>query len=84
MKIIISGCGKIGATILESLVAEGHDIVAIDNNQSVIQEITNVYDVMGVCGNCFDCDVLEEAGISEAELFIAVAGSDESNMMSCF
>lgn len=84
MKIIISGCGKIGATILESLVVEGHDIVAIDNNQSVIQEITNVYDVMGVCGNCFDCDVLEEAGISEAELFIAVAGSDESNMMSCF
>ena len=64
MKIIISGCGKIGATILESLVAEGHDIVAIDNNQSVIQEITNVYDVMGVCGNCFDSDVLEEAGIS--------------------
>lgn len=84
MKIIISGCGKIGATILESLVAEGHDIVAIDNNQSVIQEITNVYDVMGVCGNCFDSDVLEEAGISEAELFIAAAGSDESNMMSCF
>lgn len=84
MKIIISGCGKIGATILESLVAEGHDIVAIDNNQSVIQEITNVYDIMGVCGNCFDSDVLEEAGISEAELFIAAAGSDESNMMSCF
>ena len=84
MKIIISGCGKIGATILENLVAEGHDIVAIDNSQNVIQEVTNVYDVMGVCGNCFDSDILEEAGISEADLFIAAAGSDESNMMSCF
>lgn len=84
MKIIISGCGKIGSTIIESLVAEDHNIVAIDNNPSVITEITNVYDVMGLCGNSIDSDILEEAGISETDLFIAVAGSDEFNMMSCF
>lgn len=84
MKIIISGCGKIGATILENLVAEGHDIVAIDNNQNVIQEVTNVYDVMGVCGNGVDCEALAEAGVEKAELLIAVTGSDEYNMLSCF
>lgn len=84
MKIIISGCGKIGTTVIGSLVAEGHDIVAIDNNPEVIAEITNIYDVMGLCGNGVDSDILEEAGISEAELFVSFAGSDELNMLSCY
>ncbi len=84
MKIIIAGCGKIGITIIENLVVEGHNIVAIDNDPAVIAEITNIYDVMGLCGNGVDSDILEEAGVSEAELFIAVAGSDELNMLSCF
>lgn len=84
MKIIICGCGKIGATVIESLVAEGHDIVAIDSSQEVIEHLTNIYDIMGICGNCADSDILEEAGVSEAELFVSFAGSDELNMLSCF
>lgn len=84
MKIIVAGCGKIGTTLISSLVSEGHDIVAIDNNPAVLSEITNVYDVMSLCGNGVDSDILEEAGIAEADLFIAVAGSDELNMLSCF
>ncbi len=84
MNIIISGCGKIGSTIIASLVAEGHNIVAIDNNPTVITELTNIYDVMGICGNGVDSDILEEAGVTKADLFVAVAGSDELNMLSCF
>ncbi len=84
MKIIIVGCGKIGTTILSSLVNEGHDIVAIDENPSVIAEISDIYDVMCVCGNGADCDTLTEAQVESAELFVAAAGSDELNMLSCF
>ena len=84
MKIIIAGCGKIGTTVIGSLVAEGHDIVAIDNTPEVIAELTNIYDVMGLCGNCVDSDILEEAGVEDAELFVAFSGSDELNMLSCF
>ena len=84
MKIIIAGSGKIGATLISLLVEEVHDIVVIDHNPDVIAEITNIYDVMGVCGNCADTDVLEEAGVKGAELIIAVAGSDELNMLCCF
>ena len=84
MKIIVNGCGKIGKTILASLVAEGHDVVAIDNDLEVIENITNIYDVMGVCGNGTDSDVLVEAGVKNAELVIAMTGSDELNMLSCF
>lgn len=84
MNIIIVGCGKIGSTILSSLLAEGHDIVAVDSDPEVISEISNIYDSMCVCGNGTDCDTLSEAGVEKAELFVAVTGSDELNMLSCF
>lgn len=84
MKIIIYGCGKIGSTIISSLVAEGHEIVAIDRDSETVEEISNIYDVMGLCGNGVDCDIMAEAGIDKTDLFIAVTGSDELNMLSCF
>lgn len=84
MKIIINGCGKIGKVILASLVAEGHDVVAIDKDPQVLDDITNVYDVMGVCGNGTDSDILLEAGVDSVDLLVAVTGSDEFNMLSCF
>lgn len=84
MKIVIVGCGKIGSSIISSLVGEGNDVVAIDNSPAIIEEIGNIYDVMCVCGNGTDCETLEEAGADKAELFVAVTGSDEFNMLSCF
>lgn len=84
MKILVVGCGKIGTTIIDSLSAEGHDVTAIDRIPSVLEEITNIYDVMGVCGNGADHDVLKEAGVENADLFVAVTDSDDNNMLSCF
>ena len=84
MNIIVVGCGKIGTTILASLVKEGHNVVAVDSNAETINEITNLYDAIGICGNGNDCDTLSEAGVDKAELFVAVTGSDEFNMLSCF
>ena len=84
MKIIIFGCGKVGTTIIESLTGEGHDIVAMDKNPDIIEEVSTLYDVMGLCGNGVDSDTMKEAGVEDAELFVAVTGSDELNMLACF
>lgn len=84
MNIIIAGCGKIGKILVADLVSEGHDVTAIDINPSAVEEITNTYDVIGVCGSATDCDTLEEANVYDADLFIAVTGSDELNMLACF
>lgn len=84
MKIIIVGGGKIGATLIESLENEGHDITVVDRDQKVIDEISNIYDVMCVCGNGVDNDTLKEAEVSKAELLISVTDSDEINMLICF
>lgn len=84
MNIIIAGIGKIGLTVVGTLVKEGHDVTVIDKSAEIVTEVTNIYDVIGVCGNCADCDVLEEAGVESAELFISFTASDEMNMLSCF
>lgn len=84
MNIVVAGCGKIGKAIIATLCAEGHDVTVLDKNAELISEITNIYDVIGVCGNSADCETLEEASIDKAELFVCVTGSDEMNMLSCF
>lgn len=84
MKIIIVGGGKIGATLIESLEGEGHDITFVDCDQKVVDEMNNIYDVMCVCGNAVDNDTLDGAQVSSADLLIAVTNSDEINMLICF
>ena len=83
MKIIVTGCGKTGLAAIESLVSEGHDVIAIDNRLEVIEEIRDVYDIMCIFSSGVDFNTLSEAGIADADMFIAVTGSDELNMLSC-
>lgn len=83
MRIIIVGCGKVGATLVEQLYKEGHDITIIDSDSSKIQSITSIYDVMGVVGNGASYSVQMDAGIEAADLFIAVTDSDELNLLCC-
>lgn len=84
MNIVVAGCGKVGTMIISSFVEEEHNVVAIEKESSALNEVTNIYDVMGVCGDSTDCDVLTEARIQNCELFVAVTNSDELNMLSCF
>lgn len=83
MRIIIVGCGKVGMTITEQLSLEGHDIAVIDTSSSVIHDVTNNYDVMGVVGNGASYTVQNEAGIEETDMLIAVTHSDELNLLCC-
>ena len=84
MNIIVVGCGKIGTTILENLVTEGHNVTAVDNRPRPLADITNIHDVITVCGNGGDCETLAEAGVASADLVVAATGSDEVNMLCCY
>lgn len=84
MNIIIAGCGNIGVSVLESLVAEGHNVTVIDKDPKIIETASTAYDTMGVVGNAADSDALQEAGIGSCDLFVSVTGSDEFNMLSCY
>ena len=83
LNIIIVGCGKVGMTLIEQLSKEGHDITIIDKNAARVQEMSNLYDIMGLVGNGARYSVQMEAGIENADLIIAVTASDELNLLCC-
>lgn len=83
MRIVIVGDGKVGATLVEHLSQEEHDIVVIDRNSKLIDQLVNTYDVMGLCGNGASYEVQKEAGVDDCNLFIAATSSDELNILSC-
>ena len=84
MNIIIVGCGKVGQKIAEKLsYEEDLNITIVDLRSSVVSDIVSKYDAMGVAGDCINVEILEEAGIKNADILIAVTGSDELNFTTC-
>ena len=83
MNIIIVGCGKVGLTLAQQLRLEDHSITLIDTDRERLDEAVSAFDIQGVLGNGTSYQVLMEAGIQQADLFIAVTDRDELNMLSC-
>lgn len=83
MNIIIVGCGKVGSTLAEHLSMEGNDITVIDRKYEVVQRLSNKLDIMGMAGSGSSYNVQLEAGVEDADLLIAVTGSDELNLLCC-
>lgn len=81
MKIIIAGDGKVGSMLTKQLSAEGYDVTLIDDNPKVLESTEELYDIMAVQGNCATMEVLERAGVEEAELLIAATSADEINLL---
>ena len=83
MNIVIIGAGKIGATLTEQLLREGHEITVVDTRTAALDAIGNTLDVMTVEGNGISMDTQVEAGVPSADLVIAVMSTDEQNLLSC-
>lgn len=82
MRIVIVGAGKVGMALTQQLSAE-HRVTVIDQEPQLINNIINVYDVMGICGNGASYEIQMEAEASKAELLIATTSSDEINILAC-
>lgn len=84
MEIIVAGCGKVGTMLISAFLEDGHEVTTIDTSNSMTTEIDNIYDVLAIHGNATDKNTLEEARVETADLFVAVTGSDELNMLACY
>ena len=82
MRIIVVGAGKVGTSLTAQLIRE-HRVTVIDQEPKLIENIINVYDVMGVCGNGASYEVQKEAEVGKADLLIATTSSDEINILAC-
>jgi trk system potassium uptake protein TrkA len=83
MKIVICGAGEVGSSIAKYLSDEGGDLTVIDQDANLVREVAQSLDVTAVIGHASHPDVLERAGIADAEMIIAVTYSDEVNMVAC-
>ena len=83
MNIIIVGCGQVGRALAEQLSESDNNITVIDENDENVRRVTDKLDVMGVVGNGASYNVQKEAGVTKADLLIAVTGSDELNLLCC-
>lgn len=83
MKIIIAGEGKVGALLTKQLSAEGYDLTLIDADSTVLESSEGRYDVITVQGNCASMETLDQAGVKETDLLIALTNADEVNLLCC-
>ncbi len=83
MNIIILGAGRVGESVAESLVSEQNDITVIDQDPARLRALEDRLDLRGVVGNGIQPSVLREAGAKDADMVIACAASDESNLVVC-
>ena len=83
MKVIIVGAGEVGFHIASHLTLENKDVVVIDNNPEATRRISDNLDVQIVMDSGSSPVVLEEAGIQQAEIILAVTNSDETNLAAC-
>ena len=83
LNIIIVGCGKIGENLAQQLAEQGNNITVIDASRERVKEVCASCDCMGVVGNGATHETQIQAGIRNADLLIAVTGSDELNILCC-
>ena len=84
MNIVIAGCGNMGRKLVELLsVSKDNNITVIDIKASEVNDLVALNDVMGIEGSGANIDTLTEAGVANADIFVAVTDSDELNLLSC-
>ncbi|NOS89252.1 MAG: Trk system potassium transporter TrkA [Methylococcaceae bacterium] len=83
MKILILGAGVTGSSVADAFASEENDIVVIDFKQELLDALKERFDIATVTGNAAHPTVLEQAGIHNTDMVIAVTDSDETNMLAC-
>lgn len=82
MKVLIAGCGRVGAYLAGRLSMEGHDVAVIDKDPTAFERLGKAFKGITVRGFVFDGEALKKAGIERADAFASVTSGDNSNIVS--
>ena len=83
MYIIIAGSGILGFYTAQFLTKKGNDIVIIENLKARAEEITDKLDATIISGDATEIKTLQEAGVEQADVVLAITGSDDTNILIC-
>ena len=82
MKIVIMGCGRVGARLAALLDGEGHQVTILDVDPYSFRRLPSSFSGVAMAGNGIDTDVLRNAGIDQADAFAATTQGDNRNVMA--
>lgn len=82
MKIVIVGCGRVGAVLAEAYDAAGHQVVVLDLSSRVFDRLPGEFRGRAVRGDGTDEDTLRRAGAADADIFLALTEGDNRNVMA--
>lgn len=82
MKVLISGCGRVGGFVAGLLDSEGHDVTVIDTDRAAFVHLPDGFKGTTHLGNGVDLDVLRGLGIDKADAFLALTQGDNRNLMA--
>ena len=82
MKVIIMGCGRVGAQLAALLDKEGHAVTALDIDAYSFRRLPSDFKGTALLGNGLEEETLVKAGIAEADAFVAVTQGDNRNVMA--
>jgi trk/ktr system potassium uptake protein len=82
MKVIVVGCGRVGAELATSITACGHEVVVVDKVRRAFRRLPRDWDGTTVQGLGFDRETLVEAGVEKADALAAVTSGDNSNILT--
>ena len=82
MKVIIMGCGRVGATLATLLENEGNDVTILDLDAYSFRRLPRTFRGTALLGNGIDQEALKRAGIESADVFFALTQGDNRNIMA--
>ena len=82
MKVVIMGCGRVGARLATLLDIEGHSVAILDTDAYSFRRLPPTFNGTALLGNGIDEEVLKKAGIEEADVFVVVTQGDNRNVMA--
>lgn len=83
MRVLIMGCGRVGAELATMLDKAGHDVTTLDINEYAFRRLSPAFRGKKLVGNGIDQDVLRRADIEHVDAFVSVTQGDNRNIMSC-
>ena len=82
MKVVIMGCGRVGAALATMLDADGHEVTVLDIRPDAFKRLPPQFKGRKHAGNGIDQDVLARIGLDQADAFVAVTQGDNRNVMA--
>lgn len=82
MRVVIMGCGRVGAGLAQQMQSEGHQVTILDTDAFAFQRLLPEFEGRRVLGSGTDDRILQQAGIQEADVFVALASGDNRNILA--